>query len=502
MKKNILIIVLSSLGICLVIFLLIGFFTRGNTMPMMPPVRISYPKVDEDALYMERIFDTNYVHEVNVKINKSDWEDLKNNSLAKRKYTVDVIIDGIKFSNVSFKTKGNSSLKNIATGPAEGPASSRFSFKIDFGKYEKNQTYFGLDILNLNNIYGDASYLNDYVSYELFRQVGVPAPLASFVYVKINGENLGLYSAVEEIGDSFFERNQLEGLLYKPEQMSGKDRGSSLTYVDEKEENYIDLFNNAESIITDTDKTRLIQSIQKLNQKEDLEKVLDTQEIIRYFVAHNYVLSYDSYTGKSIHNYYLIENNGVLSMIPWDYNLSFGRYNMMEDINTIVNYGIDSPLNRAQSINRPMWNWIEKSDKYREEYHKVMNQLITNFFESGKFDYFVDTTYDLIKPYIPMDISAFYNPTQVETAVNSLKEFCQYRTQSIRLQLDGKLSTITENQITENKVDASNIDLNNLGFIADDTKKQNNNTETHHTDNQDTTHRKKSHSTASEESES
>ena len=48
---------------------------------------------------------------------------------------------------------------------------------------------------------------------------------------------------------------------------------------------------------------------------------MDVDEVIRYFVVHNFVCNFDSYTGSMIHNYYLYEEDGQLSMIPWDYNL-------------------------------------------------------------------------------------------------------------------------------------------------------------------------------------
>ena len=46
-------------------------------------------------------------------------------------------------------TKGNSSLNRIAA--VEG--ATRYSFKLDFGKYILGQTYDGLEELHLNNIY-------------------------------------------------------------------------------------------------------------------------------------------------------------------------------------------------------------------------------------------------------------------------------------------------------------------------------------------------------------
>lgn len=472
-KKKILCIIIIILLIGIIIFLLMGQ-RRQNGMMMIGDVVVNYPTLDDDVPYTGRIFDTTYVHEVNVKISDEDWSDLTTNPLDKKKYKVDVVIDGVEIKNVSFKTKGNSSLKNIAEGPGGGPASTRFSFKINFGKYIDDQTYFGLDKLNLNNIYGDTTYLNDYVSYEVFRQAGVVAPLYSFVYVKINGRNHGLYAAVEEVGQSFFERNNLTGNLYKPEQAGGRDNGASLTYKDDQLGSYTDIFDNAETTPSDDDKYRLITSLKKLKSNKDLENALDIHEIIRYFAAHNIVLSYDSYTGKSIHNYYLRENNGQLSLIPWDYNLAFGRYNMTEDITTIVNYGIDTPLSRAEEKNRPMWSWILANEEYKKEYHAVMNEILAKYFESGEYAKSIDDIYAVIQPYVRQDISSFYSPQQVDEAVLQLKDFCKFRSQSIRLQLDGKLSTETTKQDANSRIDASTIDLNKMGLVADDSKKQQN----------------------------
>ena len=467
-KKFIICTLLIGGAVFGVLVLIMGAFMRG---PMMPKVRVPYPKVSEGATYVDRIFDTNSMHEVNIIISNEDWEDLKANALDKIKYKVDVVIDGVEMKDVSFSTKGNSSLKNIAEGPGEGPAATRYSFKIDFDKYVEGQSYYGLDVLNLNNIYGDASYLNDFMAYELFREVGVPTPLDSFVYVKINGVSHGLYLAVEEISDSFYKRNNLTGNLYKPEQFEGKDNGATLTYTDDQIMSYVNIFDNAETTIYEADKIRLIQALKKLNTRGQEREALNVEEVLRYFAAHNFLLSYDSYTGKSIHNYFLNEKDGILTIYPWDYNLAYGRFNMGEDTTYIVNYGIDSPLCLAEEQNRPLWNWVANDSEALGEYHDIMNQLLVQYLEKGKFNEKVDEIYGVIKPYIQQDVSSFYSPQQVDTAVRLLKEFVEYRTQSVRLQLDGKLSTYTTEQDDTLKIDASGINLNEMGLVADDSKR-------------------------------
>ena len=84
------------------------------------------------AEYAESLFDTGCVHEINVEISEDDWKDLLENPLEKTKYKANVTIDGNRVENVSFATKGNTSLSQVASSDSD-----RYSFKINFGKYEK-----------------------------------------------------------------------------------------------------------------------------------------------------------------------------------------------------------------------------------------------------------------------------------------------------------------------------------------------------------------------------
>ena len=61
-------------------------------------------------------------------------------------------------------------------------------------------TYHGLDKLCLNNIIQDNTYMKDYLCYQMMQQVGVAAPLCSYAYLTVNGEDWGLYLAVEGCG--------------------------------------------------------------------------------------------------------------------------------------------------------------------------------------------------------------------------------------------------------------------------------------------------------------
>ena len=167
----------------------------------------------EEMTYESKLFDTSYVHTIDVTISEDDWADLLKNPTDKTKYEVSVNIDGENIESVSFATKGNTSLSSVSDSDSD-----RYSFKVNFGKYVDDQTYYGLDKLNLNNVFADATYMKDYLSYTIFREAGAEAPLTSYVWLTINGEDYGLYLAVEDVSVSYLERNHDgEGELYKPE---------------------------------------------------------------------------------------------------------------------------------------------------------------------------------------------------------------------------------------------------------------------------------------------
>lgn len=122
-----------------------------------------------------------------------------------------------------------------------------------------------------------------------------------------------------------------------------------------------------------------------LNEGEDISSVVNVEEVMRYFVVHNFVCNYDSYTGMIVHNYYLYEEDGVLSMIPWDYNLAFGGFLGGSDATSVVNDPIDSPVSSGSTEDRPMVAWIFQEETYTQQYHALYDQFITTYFEMRRF---------------------------------------------------------------------------------------------------------------------
>lgn len=108
--------------------------------------------------------------------------------------------------------------------------------------------------------------------------------------------------------------------------MGSSSQDVALQYIDDDTSSYQNIWDGAVFDITESDQTRLIASLKQLNEGENLDEVVDVDEVLRYFVVHNFSDNFDSYTGSMMHNYYLRENDGQLSIIAWDYNLAFSAF--------------------------------------------------------------------------------------------------------------------------------------------------------------------------------
>ncbi len=532
------------------------------------------------SAYEKLLFDTSKVHTIDIVMD--DWEGFISECENEEYELCAVVIDGESYKNVGIRAKGNTSLSQV-----KNYGNDRYSFKIEFDKYDSTKTYHGLDKISLNNIIQDNTYMKDYLSYQMMLFCGAASPLCSYAYITVNGEDWGLYLAVEGVEEGFLERNfdSDYGELYKPDSTdacggkgNGKDfdenktadgengtppempdnengnrdftppgsngdnRGSppempsdengnsgftppdignaengasqgtppkkpdsesdnsdftppdignggaggftpenngadgagvrtqsdiSLIYTDDGPESYSNIFDNAKTDITEKDKTRLINALKNLGNNENIESTVDTDEVIKYFTVHNFVCNFDSYTGSMIHNYYLYEKDGKLSMIPWDYNLAFGGFGNSGDATTLVNYPIDTPVFGGTLQSRPMLNWIFESEEYTEKYHECFNEFITNYFDSGKFSETVESVKEMISPYVEKDPTKFCTYDEFLKGVDTLKEFCLLRAESVKAQLSGAIPSTADGQKEDNSsfIDASSVTISDMGTM-------------------------------------
>lgn len=520
--------------------------------------------------YGERLFDTSRVHTIDIVID--DWEGFLSTCENEEYALCSVVIDNEARKNIGIRAKGNTSLTQVAQY-----GNDRYSFKLEFDHYDSAQSYYGLDKLSLNNLIQDNTCMKDYLVYQMMGAFGVPAPLCSYAYITVNGEDWGLYLAVEAVEDAFLLRNfgRDYGELYKPDstdmgggrgnggfdmegwqeaqepaqeagmearQMTaqseagpegfgrgfqggtlpdgadpgeggfpggalpdegeppsggalpdgqaltedargaGKMQGDmagrggpggmaaddvSLIYTDDDFDSYQNIFDNAKTDVTDADKERLIEALKRLNAQEGLESTLYIEDVLRYFVVHNFVCNFDSYTGSMIHNYYLYEKDGQLAMIPWDYNLAFGGFMGAQDAQSLVNYPIDTPVSGGTTDSRPMLSWIFADEAYTRQYHVLFSEFVTQFFENGACAQLIQNAQALIAPYVEKDPTKFCTYEEFEAGAAALQTFCSLRGESVAGQLAGTVPSTQEAQSRQPEalIAADGLDLNDMGSM-------------------------------------
>ena len=156
--------------------------------------------------YENRLFDTSEVHTIDIVMD--DWEDFIENCENEEYVTCTAIIDGEAYKNIGIRAKGNTSLRNVSA-----MNSDRYSFKLEFDHYDSGKNYYGLDKLSLNNMIQDTTYMKDYLTYQMMGEFEVDAPLCSYAYIRVNGEDWGLYLAVEGVEDAFLKRNYISQIV-------------------------------------------------------------------------------------------------------------------------------------------------------------------------------------------------------------------------------------------------------------------------------------------------
>ena len=439
-----------------------GYLIRENSL------------MDDPNYYANKIFDQSYVHRIDITIAEEDYKDLLTNPTEKTRYHVTAIIDGETFDNVSFSTRGNVSLFMTA----KNPDSDRYSYKLNFQKYEKNN-YYGLDKLLLGSLYSDASYMKDHLAFEIMRAAGVASPLTSYTELYINGELRGLYLATEDVETSFLERNGFppDTALYKPEALgidhskmkelnktlpegeklnvetdptspNFRYEGSDLVYIDDDPVSYPAIFDNAVNKISAADRQYLVESIESLGNMSlsDPADYWDVDALSKYFAASTFLSNFDTYAGSPAHNYYLVATKGKNTLLPWDYNLGFSDVWVDDDKESGIGYNkdginwpIDNPLSNNKPNTRPAWKLIYDNPNYLEKYHATIQKLLDDYFISGDCTKEINKIYELIRPYVYDDPTRFFTTDEFEDGAKILRAHVLLRADSVQKQLWGLL---------------------------------------------------------------
>jgi hypothetical protein len=214
-------------------------------------------------------------------------------------------------------------LKGHLSGSFRAFASGKSAFKL---KFPKTELFLGLRKMTLNNMVEDTSMIHETLAYSLFRAAGVPASRTGFVYLRVNGEDFGVYLDLENLDETSLARlygagNTLH--LYEAEYGADADAASIATLEEEPPEG-APKFEMDEGKGEPTDLEALANAVAASapSFSSRVAGLADLIEMTRMWAVEKYVSHWDGYSGEEAsnkpNNYYLHSDlGGLFQMLPW-----------------------------------------------------------------------------------------------------------------------------------------------------------------------------------------
>lgn len=295
--------------VSLLLFLVVGAQTRGQD------------------LYAEGV-----VRTLELRFAPANWAQLlAQNYQARTFLRADLVVDGLTYTDVGVRYRGNTSYTQIGTSPKK-------PFEISLDEYAPGRRLYGYKTLNLNNGFRDPTFVREVLCFWIFRQF-MPAPKANFVRLVINSESFGPYINVQQVNKELQEEwfRDGDGSRYRAErQPSAGTDDSALIWLGADPTRYTggyelktdptpDSFGEIMHLCDVVNNTALARL------PSDLPKVLDDDLALRYLAANSVMPAVDSYIGNVAHNYYLVFDafHARFALVPWDLNASFGGNNWL-----------------------------------------------------------------------------------------------------------------------------------------------------------------------------
>lgn len=239
----------------------------------------------------------------------------------------------------------------------------------------------------------------------------------------------------------------------------GMSGGSNLNYTDDNLDSYQTIWNGEVTDSTKSDHKRVVEALKNVHEKNNIEKYIDVDQVLKYMTVHNFSVNDDSLSGSMAHNYYLYEANGQISILPWDYNLAFGGMHRA-DGTTVINEPIDDLWQGTKLL-----DFVLENEEYKARYHEYYNKLVNEYLLGGKFEEAYNRITSQIDELVKTDPNSMYTYEEYTKGIEVLYDAVMLRAESIKGQLNGTIPSTSEGQKTDSSklVDASHLNLSDLG---------------------------------------
>lgn len=358
-------------------------------------------------------YDPATIQNIEIFFAQSNWDSvLDQQAQSTEDYTIadSVRINGITFTQVGVKYKGNSSYN---------PNNVKNPFHIELN-HVVDQDYQHYTDIKLSNGFSDPSYIREALSYDILKNY-MDCPLSNFAQVYVNGTHIGLYSNDEAINKHFLGNHfySCESEFIKCNPLGGAGPGGGganpdLTWLGADSS----LYQSSYELKSDYGWKELVRFIDTLNNNTNgLENLLDIDRAIWMLAFNNVLVNLDSYSGQFKQNYYLYKDlNGRWVPTVWDLNMSFGGFpgnglsvSAMQNLSPLFSNDAAHPL-----IQKLLSN-VRYGKMYIAHLRTITDEFIANGLYLERAAYFRN----IIDVAVQSSPNGFYNYTQFQNSLTT-----------------------------------------------------------------------------------
>lgn len=358
----------------------------------------------------------------------------------------DITIEGERVETVGIRLKGRIGSFRDLSGKA--------AFRVDFNRYVEGRRWNGLEGMTLNNMVNDYAQLHEITAYPFYEHMGVPAPRVGYAWVRVNGEDYGLYANIETPDDRWLDRvyEDPSGNLYEATYFWFG--GSSYILVDFDFDTYTGFDLDEGEDVGREDILAVVEAIQSTKGTEayydTVGEVFDWDHYFRHWATEIWVGQWDGYDYNS-NNYkiYFNPETGLGELLPWGHDWCFTDWATWTSPATVIG---TSCLDH---------------DTCRAAFLEVLGDVLDQA-EDWPWRERIDEAAALIDPYVQADPRKELSYSYILSYQEDLRSWVEDRSEALRGQFGMTGPEVSVDEVAQGEVSLleEGADLDTSGTVA------------------------------------
>lgn len=366
----------------------------------------------QDNKMENNFYDINTVRQVNITFEQDNWAELLDSMRIYGDGLLigNVEIEGSKYENAGVRYRHSKSFK---------PGDKHNALHVNLDYINKDQNHKGYKTLILSNALRDPSMVREVLGYEIARKY-MPAPLANYARVSVNGSYYGLLVNVEAVDEQFLEKHfgSSDNCFFKctpnyNEKEATPEGCKQNLYASLEYESKASCYPRNFEMLSKEGWDDLIELTKMLNDNdENLHNVLNIDRALWMHAFNNVLVNLNSYSGANSQHYYLYKDaNGQFNTIITDLNYAFGSYKSVgpgSDLGLKELQRLD-PFLQADNPTKPLISKLMENDLIRKIYINHVRTILYDNFDNYEYEKRAIELQTLIKPHVEEDKNKDYS---------------------------------------------------------------------------------------------